>query len=76
MVVVTQLPRTARETANAKDTNEADNILTKFRKCAEALREVLYQDRPLDETEFLFIDNQFQVLQMAYLRWKRIVLKC
>jgi hypothetical protein len=74
MVVVTQLPRTARETANAKDTNEADNILTiltKVRKCAEGLREVLYQDRPLDETEFLFIDNHFQVLQMAYLRWKR-----
>jgi hypothetical protein len=71
MVVVAQLPRTAREMADAKDTNETDNTLRKFRKYAEALREVLYQDRPLDETEFRFIDNHFQVLQMAYFRWKR-----
>jgi len=36
-----------------------------------ALRDVLYQDRSLTEAEFLFMDNHFQVLQMAYLRWKR-----
>ena len=71
MAVEIQVPRTAREMDNAKDTNEADNTLEKFRKCTEALREVLYQDRPLDETEFRFIDNHFQLLQMAYFRWKR-----
>jgi hypothetical protein len=32
---------------------------------------VLYQDRALNEVEFLFIENHFQVLQMVYLRWKR-----
>jgi hypothetical protein len=36
-----------------------------------ALRNVLYQDRPLNEAEFLFVDNHFHVVQMAYLRWKR-----
>ena len=71
MAVETQVPRTARETANAQDTNEANKTLRKFRKCAKALREVLCQDRPLDETEFRFIDNHFQLLQMAYFRWKR-----
>jgi len=71
MAVRTQLPQTAREVANAKDTNETDNTLREFGKYAVALREVLYQDRPLDESEFLFIDNHFQVLEMAYLRWKR-----
>jgi hypothetical protein len=69
--VGTQLPQTAREVANAKDTNETDNTLREFGKCAVALREVLYQDRPLDEMEFRFIDNHFQVLEMAYPRWKR-----
>jgi hypothetical protein len=35
------------------------------------LRNMLYQDRPLNGAEFVFIDNHFQVLEMAYLRWKR-----
>jgi hypothetical protein len=49
----------------------SDNTLTEFGRCAVALRNVLYQDRALDEAEFSFMDNHFQVLQMAYLRWKR-----
>jgi hypothetical protein len=53
--VGTQLPQTAREVANARNTNETDNTLRDFGKCAVALREVLYQDRPLDENEFLFL---------------------
>ena len=61
----------AREVADAKDQHETDNPLREFGKCAVALRNVLYQDRSLNEGEFLFMDNQFQVLQMAYLRWKR-----
>jgi hypothetical protein len=71
MAVGTQLPQTAREVANARNTNETDNTLRDFGKCAVALREVLYQDRPLDENEFLSFNNHFQVLEMAYLRWKR-----
>jgi hypothetical protein len=71
MAVETQLPQTGREGAHAKNTNATDNSLREFRRCALALREVLYQDRPLNEMEFLYIDNQFQVLEMAYHRWKR-----
>ena len=35
------------------------------------LRTVLHQDRPLSLEEFLFMENHFRVLEMAYLRWKR-----
>ncbi|MFI5247358.1 MAG: hypothetical protein ACHQWV_02255 [Nitrospirales bacterium] len=48
-----------------------DDTLREFGKCAEVLRDVLDQDRPLYGAEFVFIDNHFQVLEMAYLRWKR-----
>jgi len=71
MAVETLLAQTAREVPDAKDNNETDNTLMEFGKCAVALRNVLYQDRSLNEVEFLFIENHFQVLQMAYLRWKR-----
>jgi hypothetical protein len=65
------LAQPAREVADAKDQNEADDALREFGKCAVALRNVLYQDRALQTMELHFIDNHFQVLQMAYLRWKR-----
>jgi hypothetical protein len=71
MAVETRLAQTADEVGDAKDSNETDNTLREFGKCAVALRDVLYQDRSLTEAEFLFMDNHFQVLQMAYLRWKR-----
>jgi hypothetical protein len=71
MAVETLLAQTAREVPDAKDNNETDNTLREFGKCAVALRKVLYQDRSLNEVEFLFIENHFQVIQMAYLRWKR-----
>ena len=67
----TRLTQAADKLSNAKDTNQTDNSLREFGKCAVALRHVLYQDRPLTEAEFLFMDNHFQVLEMAYLRWKR-----
>lgn len=50
---------------------EAD-ALRDFAQCASALRDLLYDDRLLNEEECLFMDKHFQVLQMAYLRWKRI----
>ncbi len=71
MAVETLFAQTAREVVDAKDNNETDNTLREFRQCAVALRNVLYQDRSLSEVEFHFMENHFQVLQMAYLRWKR-----
>ncbi|HSL05430.1 MAG TPA: hypothetical protein VK901_18020 [Nitrospiraceae bacterium] len=71
LTVETLLTQTADEVGDAKDINQTDNALREFGKCAVALRDVLYQDRPLNEEEFLFMDNHFQTLQMAYLRWKR-----
>ena len=59
------------EMADAKNTNETDNILRDFGKCAVALCEMLNQDRQLNAMELLFIDNHLQIVQMTYLRWKR-----
>ena len=66
-----QLAQAAREVTDAQDHSETDDPLTEFRTYAVALRNGLYQDRPLNEMEFLFMDNQFHVVEMAYLRWKR-----
>jgi hypothetical protein len=71
MAVETLIAQTAREVVGAKDHNEPDNTLREFGKSAVALRNVLHQDGALNEAELLFIENHFQVLQMAYLRWKR-----
>ena len=62
------MAQTAHEVADAKDRNETDETLREFVKCAVALRNVLYQDRALNTMELYFMDNHFQVLQMAYLR--------
>ena len=66
-----QLAQAAREVTDAQDHSETDNPLREFGTCAVALRNVLYQDRPLNEMEFLFIENHFRIVEMAYLRWKR-----
>ncbi len=50
---------------------DGGSCLKQFGECAAVLRTILYQDAALSDTEFLFIENHFQVLQMAYLRWKR-----
>ena len=71
MAVETLAAQRARETAEAKDQNEMDNPLREFGTCAVVLRNVLYEDRALNEVEFLSIENHFRVLEMAYLRWKR-----
>jgi hypothetical protein len=71
MAVGTQSLQTARKGIETDDTKERDNTLIEFGRCAVTLRNVLYQDRALDEAEFSFMDNHFQVLEMAYLRWKR-----
>ena len=61
----------AHEVADAKDQNEMANILREFGKSVVGLRDVMDQDRSLTDMELLFIENHFQVIQMAYLRWKR-----
>jgi hypothetical protein len=43
----------------------------RFAQCAVAMRNMLYDDGALTEVEFYFMDNHFQVLEMAYLRWKQ-----
>lgn len=70
--IVEPLPTQATgKGADARYLNHMGNSLREFGRCAVALRNVLYQDGPLSEAEFLFMDNHFLVLQMAYLRWKR-----
>jgi hypothetical protein len=68
LAVETLLVQTAGEVARAKDNKKTDDTLREFGKCAVSLRHVLYKDRPLNTIEFNFMDNHFQVLQMAYLR--------
>ena len=51
-----------------KDDRDA---LHEFAHGVSALRNLFYEERPLDEAGFIFMDKSFQVLQMAYLRWKR-----
>ena len=60
---------TSTHHASAKAENA--DVLHQFGQCAIVLRDVLYDDRFLDEEEFVFIDKHFQILNMAYLRWKR-----
>ena len=45
--------------------------LHQFGQYASVLRDLLYDDRALEEEEFIFIDKHFQILNLAYLRWKR-----
>ena len=59
----------AQEGRVQKDDRDA---LHEFAHCVSALRNLFYEERPLDEAEFLFMDKSFEVLQMAYLRWKRL----
>jgi hypothetical protein len=47
------------------------NSLKRFAECAVAMRNILQQDGEIGKAEFVFMDNHFQVLEMAYLRWKQ-----
>lgn len=62
--------QTAREVADVKDHNETDRTLREFGRCAVALRNVLDENRAIDDMGLLFIENHLHVVQMAYLRWK------
>jgi hypothetical protein len=65
------LTRAAHMTGGLNSENQTSNDLRDFSKCVAVLRSILYQDRSLDKVEFLFMEKQMQVLQIAYLRWKR-----
>lgn len=71
LAVETSLGHPVREMGDAKGGDHTDNTLGEFGKSAVALRTVLHQDRSLSQEEFLFMENHFKVLEMAYLRWKR-----
>lgn len=71
MAVGTQLPQTAKDVAEATGQPRTDSTLMEFGACTAALRSILYEDRPLAEAEIRFMENHFQVLEMAHLRWKR-----
>jgi hypothetical protein len=61
----------ADEEADARGKNELDHTLREFGKSAIALCDVMDQGRSLTDIELLFIENHFQIVQMAYVRWKR-----
>jgi len=50
--------------------SDGSSSLNRFAECAVGMRNIFYQDGLLSEAEFLFMDNHFKVLEMAYLRWK------
>ena len=71
LAIQVRLAPTAREVADAKDQNEMANTLRECGKSVVALRDLMDQNRSFTDMELLFIENHFQVIQMAYLRWKR-----
>ena len=71
MAVKSAASQTAYEMNDPKDQTALANTLREFGKSATALRDVMDQNRSFSDMELLFIENHFQVIQMAYLRWKR-----
>lgn len=59
------------QTQGAVPNDDRGEILHRFGHAASVLRDVLYDDRVVDDQEFIFIDKHFQILQLAFLRWKR-----
>jgi hypothetical protein len=55
----------------ASKSRHESNSLKRFAECAVAMRSILHQDGKVGETEYAFMDNHFQVLEMAYFRWKQ-----
>jgi hypothetical protein len=49
---------------------DEQSFLNRFARCAVGLRNILYEDRDLSDTEIIFMDNHFKVLEMAYFRWR------
>ena len=64
MAVGTPVHQTARKGGETKEGHEETySTLSEFGRYAVTMRTVVYQDRALDEAEFSFMDNHFQVLR-------------
>ena len=50
---------------------EPHDILMEFGQCARKLIEVLYQDKGLNTTEQMFIENHLALIRTAFEGWKR-----
>ena len=55
-----------KSTHNANAKADTADVLHRFGQCASVVRDVLYDDRALDDEEFIFIDKHFQILNMAF----------
>ena len=51
--------------------SDSSTFARRFAECAVAMRNMLYEGGAFSEAEMHFIDNHFQVLEMAYFRWKQ-----
>ena len=51
--------------------SEGSAFSRRFAECAVTMRNMLYEGGACSEPELHFIDNHFQVLEMAYFRWKQ-----
>jgi len=71
MAVEREGSQTACEMTDPMDQTEMANTLREFGKSIVALRDVMDQNKPFNDMELLFIENHFQLIQMAYFRWKR-----
>ena len=69
--VETQLAQPAYEGTDAKKYKETDHMLREFWRSTIALRNVLDQDKSLNDLELRLLENYFRALQMAYLGTKR-----
>jgi hypothetical protein len=50
---------------------DGSGSVKRFADYAVAMRNILYNDGALSEAESIFIDKHFQVLELAYFRWKQ-----
>lgn len=69
--VDTRLAQPACEVSDAKDHKETDPTLRELWKSTAALRNVLDQDRSINDLELRLLENHFHVLRMAYRGTKR-----
>ena len=66
LTVNTLVTESPQEVADAQNANETNETLRAFANYAVGLRSVLYEDKPLNEMELLFIENHFHVLRDGF----------
>ncbi len=50
--------------------NDGPDPIREFARCATTMQALLSDDKPLNDEQFLFMNNYCQNLQMAYVRWQ------